>query len=398
MEQKNLRSLMEKWAPVLDTDATKAPIIESDYKRRVTTQLLENTQVSLNEAAQTTVGNMANFDPILISLVRRLAPKLIAYDVCGVQPMQMPTGLIFALRARYSSKNGAEALFQEADSDFSGAGTHAGTDPFDVGYTHGTGKATADAESGAWNPMSMTIEKKSVVAMDRNLRADYSLQLQQDLKTVHGLDADAELTNILSAELLNEINREIVRTIYTISRQGAQFATAPGTFGLTADSDGRWSVERYKGLMYAIERDANAVAVETRRGKGNIIITSADVASALVMAGLLSFNNPAFISQTQLEVDVTGTTYAGMLGRFKVFVDPYAGGNGYVVGYKGANAYDAGLFYAPYVPLQLVRATNVDSFQPAIGFITRYGIVENPFTTLNPGDNVYYRKAKIVGL
>lgn len=388
--------LTEKWEPILAAPGVDS--ITDQHKKVVTARLLENQEKHLTETAQTTTANMANFDPILISLVRRMAPKLIAYDIAGVQPMTMPTGLIFAIRSRYNSKVGAEALFNEADTDFSGTGTHAGTDPFDVGYSRGTGKLTADGEVDAWNPMSMTIEKTDVVAKTRQLRADYSAELQQDLKSVHGLDADNEMVNILSSEIVNEINREIVGLIYGVAKQGAQFTGTPGTFNLSTDADGRWSVERFKGLMYAIERDANAVSIETRRGKGNIVITSADVASALVMAGLLVYNNAQLIAQTQLEVDVTGTTYAGQMGRFKVFVDPYLSTNGYVVGYKGANAYDAGLFYCPYVPLQLYRATNVDTFQNALGFKTRYGIVSNPFTNLNAASNVYYRKAKITNL
>jgi hypothetical protein len=245
--------------------------------------------------------------------------------------------------------------------------------------------------------MAMTIEKASVTAKTRQLRADYSLELAQDLRAIHGLDAENELSNILSNEIISEINREVVRTIYTIAKPGAQFAATPGSFDLQTDSDGRWSVERYKGLMFAIERDANAVSIETRRGKGNILIVSADVASAFVMAGVLDYN-PALQANSNLEVDATGTTYAGQLGRFKVFIDPYLGTNGYVVGFKGANAYDAGMFYCPYVPLQMVRATNVDTFQPAIGFKTRYGMIANPFTTLNAGSNVYYRKVKVLNL
>ena len=396
MDTNSIQMLKEKWQPVLEAPGV-APITDT-YKTNVTARLLESTQQALRETASSNTGNMANFDPILISLVRRMAPKLIAYDICGVQPMTMPTGLIFAMRSRYTDKNGAEALFNEADTDFSGSGVHAGSDPFDVAFSTGAGKVTADGEAEAWNPMSMTIEKTTVEAKTRKLRADYSNELQQDLKTVHGLDADAELVNILSSEIINEINREIVRTIYTASKQGAQFATAPGTFNLSADADGRWSVERFKGLMYAIERDANAIATETRRGKGNIIITSADVASALVMAGLLVYNNPALIAQTQLEVDTTGTTYAGQMGRFKVFVDPYLSTNGYVVGFKGQSAYDAGLYYCPYVPLQVYRAVNKDSFEPAVGFMTRYGIKENPYTSLAGNSNIYYRKAKILGL
>lgn len=392
----HLQPLTEKWDKVLNVSTE--PAISDTYKKRVTAQLLENTKKELRESAQTGVANMQNYDPILISLVRRMSPKLIAYDICGVQPMTMPTGLIFCLRSRYNNRNGAEALFNEADSDYSGTGLHAGTDPFDVGYSTGTGKLTANGESEPWNPMSMSIEKTSVEAKTRQLRADWSLEIQQDLKSVLGVDAESELINILSTELINEINREVVRTVYTISKQGAQFSATPGTFNLLADADGRWSVERFKGLVFAMERDANAIAKETRRGKGNIIITSPDVASALVMAGLLSFNNPAFIAQTQLEVDATGATYCGMLGRFKVFIDPYLETNGYVVGYKGSNAYDAGMFYCPYVPLQLATARNVDTFQNAVGFKTRYGMAANPFTSLDAASNIYYRKAKILGM
>ena len=255
---------------------------------------------------------------------------------------------------------------------------------------------TADGETNNWNSMSMTIEKTSVTAKTRMLRADYSPELAQDLNAIHGLNADNELVNILSSEIIAEINREVVRTIYGISKIGAQFASEPGTFDLKEDADGRWSVERFKGLIFAIERDANAVALDTKRGKANIIITRADVASALVMAGVLD-HNPIPL-QVGLDVDPTGTHYAGTMGRFKVFVDPYLSTDGYVVGYKGNNAYDAGFFYCPYVPLQMVRATNVDNFQPAIGFKTRYGLVSNPFTTLSSGQNVYYRKAKVKNL
>jgi hypothetical protein len=387
--------LLEKWEALLESD--KVEKITDPYRKKVTAILLENQEKFLAEAAQTTTGNVQNWDPVLISLVRRMAPKLIAYDVCGVQPMTGPTGLVFALRARYTNASGNEALFTEADSDFSGDGTHAGNDPFASGYTTGTGKPTASGEVDAWNSMAMTIEKTSVTAKTRQLRADYSLELAQDLRAIHGLDAENELSNILSTEIITEINREVVRTIYSIAKTGAQFASTAGTFDLLSDSDGRWSVERFKGLLFAIERDANAIAVETRRGKGNIIITSADVASALAMAGVLDYA-PALQSNANLEVDVTGTTYAGQMGRFKVFIDPYLGTDGYVVGYKGSNAYDAGLFYCPYVPLQMVRATNVDSFQPAIGFKTRYGMIANPFTSMNANDNIYYRKAKVLHL
>jgi hypothetical protein len=388
--------LLEKWEALLESD--KVEKINDVYRKKVTAQLLENQEKFLAEAAQTTTGNVQNWDPILISLVRRMAPKLIAYDICGVQPMTGPTGLVFALRSRYTNASGDEALFKESDTHFSGAGTHEGDNPFDdTKYSTGSGKDTPSGETDAWNTMAMTIEKASVTAKTRQLRADYSLELAQDLRAIHGLDAENELSNILSNEIISEINREVVRTIYTIAKPGAQFAATPGSFDLQTDSDGRWSVERYKGLMFAIERDANAVSIETRRGKGNILIVSADVASAFVMAGVLDYN-PALQANSNLEVDATGTTYAGQLGRFKVFIDPYLGTNGYVVGFKGANAYDAGMFYCPYVPLQMVRATNVDTFQPAIGFKTRYGMIANPFTTLNAGSNVYYRKVKVLNL
>ena len=387
--------LLEKWDALLESD--KIEKIADPYRKRVTAQLLENQEKFLAEAATTTTANAQNWDPVLISLVRRMAPKLIAYDVCGVQPMTAPTGLVFAMRARYNNASGDEAMFYESDSAFSGTGTHAGTDPFDAAYSMGEGKDTAAGETDAWKSMSMTIEKTSVTAKTRQLRADYSLELAQDLRSVHGLDAENELSNILSTEIISEINREVVRKIYKISKQGALFASTPGTFDLQNDADGRWSLERFKGLLFAIERDANAVAVETRRGKGNIIITSADVASALVMAGVLDFA-PALQQGTNLEVDVTGATYAGQMGRFKVYIDPYLSTDGYVVGYKGSNPYDAGMFYCPYVPLQMVRATDVESFQPAIGFKTRYGMIANPFTTLNDGDNIYYRKAKVLNL
>lgn len=389
-------TLLEKWQPLLDNE--KVAKINDPYRARVTAQLLENQEKFLTEAAQTTTGNIQNWDPVLINLVRRLAPKLIAYDICGVQPMTGPTGLVFAMRSKYTNKDGVEALHSEADTEFSGTTpVHAGDDPWDVAFTTGVGKATADGEVDAWNTMSMTIEKTSVTAKTRQLRADYSLELAQDLRAIHGLDAENELSNILSTEIIAEINREVVRTIYAVSKQGAAFAGTPGTFDLAADSDGRWFLERVKGLIFAIERDANAIAKETRRGKGNIVITTADVASALAMAGVLNYA-PALQSDIALEVDETGVTFAGKVGRFRVYIDPYLGSDGYVVGYKGANAYDAGLFYCPYVPLQMVRATSVDTFQPAIGFKTRYGMISNPFTSLSANSNVYYRKSKVLNL
>jgi hypothetical protein len=505
--------LLEKWNPILESH--KAAPITDLYRRKVTAQLLENQEKFLAESGATsTAGSIDNWDPILISLVRRMAPKLIAYDVCGVQPMTGPTGLIFALRARYGkqfesgvypgasrSSNPAdargarnyhqfesdEALFNEANSAWSGDGTHVGSDPFTpagtissivltngggsdyltaptvtigapsgsgtqatgvavlgsgatatkviavvltnsgAGYTTapavtisapagttspvtatataalggtygaGSGMNFENGERDVWSDMSMTIEKVAVTAKTRQLRADYSLELAQDLRAVHGLDAENELSNILSSEIIAEINREVIRTIYNVAKQGGQFSSNKGTFDLQYDSDGRWSVERFKGLLFAIERDANAIAYDTRRGKGNILITSADVASALVMAGVLDYN-PDMAAQTNVDVDVTGATFSGTMGRFKVFVDPYLSVDGYVVGYKGTNAYDSGIFYSPYVPLQLVRATNTDTFTPAIGFKTRYAISSNPFTTMGTDSNAYYRKTKVLSL
>lgn len=405
--------LTEKWKELLNEDVSASADSE-DHKTKTTAQLLENQDGFLAESSNVTAG-VENWDPILMKLVRRMAPKLIAYDVAGVQAMKGPTGLMFALKARYAGRNGttpgtgagtgefpqqgAEAMgLDEVNSAYSGTGTQTGTNPFSGAYTAGQGKVTADGEVDPWAAMGVTIEKSSVTARTRQLRADYSLELAQDMKSIHGLDADAELVNILSTELIAELNRELVRTLYIVARQGAQFAGTPGTYSLQDDADGRWSAERYKGLMFAIERDANAVAWETRRGKGNILITSADVASALAMAGILDYA-PAVQAMTgNLQVDVTGTSYAGQAGRFKVFVDPYASGNGYMVGYKGVNQYDAGVFYCPYVPLQLVRATDPENFHPALGFKTRYAMAANPFTTLAGGQNVYYRKAAVTDL
>lgn len=398
-----ITQLVEKWQPLLEND--KVAKITDTYRARVTAQLLENQEKFLSEAASSTTGNIQNWDPVLINLVRRMAPKLIAYDICGVQPMTGPTGLIFAMRSKYvtgnyTNKDGtSEALHNEATTTWSGTTpAHAGDDPWDVTFTTGEGKATADGEADAWNSMSMTIEKTSVTAKTRQLRADYSLELAQDLRAIHGLDAENELSNILSSEIISEINREVVRTVYAISKAGAQFASTPGTFDLANDADGRWFLERVKGLLFAVERDANVIAKDTRRGKGNLIITTADVASAMAMAGVLNYA-PALQSQISIpDVDETGVTMVGTVGRFKVFIDPYLGSDGYVVGYKGANAYDAGLFYAPYVPLQMVRATSVDTFQPALGFKTRYGMVSNPFTSMSANSNCYYRKSKINNL
>jgi hypothetical protein len=389
--------LVEKWQPLLE--AEKVAPISDKYRERVTAQLLENEENFLKEAASSVTGDVDKWDPVLINLVRRMAPRLIAYDIGGVQPMDGPTGLVFAMRSRYTNGSGAEALFDEADTNHSGAATpnHAGDDPWDATFTTGVGKATADAEVDAWNSMGMTIERTSVTAKVRQLRADYSLELAHDMRKIHGLEADDVLANILSGEIINEINREFVRTIYAIAQVGAPSATTPGTLDLTTDVDGRWFVENMKGLLFAMEQEANAIANVTRRGKGNLVITTADVASGMYMAGVLD-HAPALSQMTNLDVDETGVTYAGNVGRFKVYVDPFLGSDGFVVGYKGANAYDAGIFYCPYVPLQMVRATDTVTFQPAIGFKTRYGIIANPFTNLTAGGNSYYRKVRVTNL
>ncbi len=426
--------LQEKWQPVLGHP--DLPEITDSYKRAVTTVILENQERAmredaafLSEAAPTnaTGSAIANWDPILISLVRRAMPSLIAYDICGVQPMTGPTGLIFAMKARYASQSGTEALFNEADTGFAGTGTQAGTEVLKAMqasvWTTGTGMTTAAAEAlgdssaNAFAQMAFSIEKATVTAKSRALKAEYTMELAQDLKAIHGLDAETELANILSSEILAEINREVVRTIYANSKQGAQAnVTTQGIFDLNTDSNGRWSVEKFKGMMFAIERDANVIARDTRRGKGNIILCSADVASALTMAGLLDYQSSL---SDNLNVDSTGNTFAGVLnGRFKVYVDPYMNmgvpysGSGatasqyYLVGYKGTSPYDAGIFYCPYVPLQMVRAVGESSFQPKIGFKTRYGMQVNPFAqaaaqTDGAGainSNVYYRRVQINNL
>jgi len=407
----------KKWQPVLEHP--DLPKITDSYRRAVTATILENQERAqkedaafLYEAAPTnsTGSSVANWDPILISLVRRAMPNLIAYDIAGVQPMTGPTGLIFAMRSRYTSQTGAEAMFNEADTDFSsrnaagdstlpgvGGGStsaQAGTNPAVLNdspagaYTTGTGMSTATAEalgdsgSNAFAEMAFSIEKSTVTARSRALKAEYTMELAQDLKAIHGLDAETELANILSAEILAEINREIVRTIYINAEKGAAVnTTTAGIFDLDTDSNGRWSVERFKGLMFQLERDANRIAQRTRRGKGNLIICSSDVASALQMAGVLDYT-PAL--NNNLNVDDTGNTFAGVLnGRYKVYIDPYSANSAakqyYVVGYKGTSPYDAGIFYCPYVPLQMVRAVGQDTFQPKIGFKTRYGLVANPF-------------------
>jgi hypothetical protein len=427
------QQLMEKWAPVLNHE--QAPKIRDNYRKEVTAVLLENQEremqkqrEALFETAPTNAvgsypdtGGFAKFDPVLISLVRRAMPQLIAYDVCGVQPMTQPTGLIFAMKSRYSSQGGTEALFNEADTDYSGTGTHSGASVFGGSDTNGTGLSTADGErlgqggtgDGSFGQMAFSIEKTSVTAKTRALKAEYSIELAQDMKSVHGLDAEGELSNILSTEILAEINREVIRTIYNTAKAGAAVGTATqGTFDLDVDSNGRWSVEKFKGLMFQIEREANAIGQQTRRGRGNIIITSADVASALAMAGVLDYSS-GITGKNDLTVDDTSTTYAGVLnGKYKVYVDPYTSNVSatqfFVVGYKGQSAFDAGLFYCPYVPLQMVRAVDPNSFQPKIGFKTRYGLVANPFVNLDDGTsgqdnltanvNYYYRRVKVTNL
>ena len=417
----NSQNLQEKWSPVLNH--ADLPKIDNPYKRAVTSVILENQEKAakedkafLGEIANVTGSAVANWDPILISLVRRAMPNLIAYDICGVQPMTGPTGLIFAMKSRFTSNSGTEALFNEADSDFSGTGTHSASlnpglmNDTTTSVTAGTGIATATAEaSSSFAEMAFSIEKSTVTAKTRQLKAEYTMELAQDLKAIHGLDAETELANILSAEILAEMNREVVRTIYEKAKKGANTnTTTSGTFDLDTDSNGRWSVEKFKGLMFQVERDANVIAQETRRGKGNILICSSDVASALQMAGILDYA-PAL--NNSLNVDDTGNTFAGTLnGRYKVYIDPYASNNTaaqyYTVGYKGTSPYDAGMFYCPYVPLQMVRAVGEDTFQPKIGFKTRYGLVRNPFAessaqTTDTGtdqSNIYYRMVKVSNL
>jgi hypothetical protein len=467
--------LQEKWAPLLDYQGLDS--IKDSHRRAVTAVLLENQEKFLREensfatsgsfltesptnstasgasagfggsAQGFSAGPTAGFDPVLISLIRRAMPNLVAYDLAGVQPMNGPTGLIFAMRSRYVNQSGTEAFYNEVDTAFSGQDTgynntdgwtdgavgmgttaQAGSNPAvlnpsgssQTAYNVGQGMRTDYAESLGeggenFNQMAFSIEKVTVTAKSRALKAEYSLELAQDLKAIHGLNAEAELANILSTEILAEINREVIRTIYKTAEQGAvQNVATPGIFDLDVDSNGRWSVEKFKGLLFQIERDANAIAQRTRRGKGNIILCSADVASALTMAGVLDYT-PAL--NANLNVDDTGNTFAGtLMGKFRVYIDPYAanltsgnatpGNQYYVVGYKGSSPYDAGLFYCPYVPLQMVRAVGENTFQPKIGFKTRYGMVANPFAegatqgqgTLTTNSNRYYRRVAVKNL
>ena len=478
----NAQQLLEKWSPLLDAEGVDP--IKDSHRRATTAILLENQERflkeeaafssgngMLNEAAPTNSGNAvgasgafgagsadagptAGFDPVLISLIRRSMPNLVAYELAGVQPMNGPTGLIFAMRSRYTNQSGTEAFFNEPDSAFSAnkagtnigqstqgdytdatdddgtvgfgsTGTQRGTNPailegaasdaVQSQYSLGQGMATGDSEAlgdgsnGDFNEMAFSIEKVTVTAKSRALKAEYSMELAQDLRAIHGLNAEAELANILSSEILAEINREVIRTIYKTAEAGSQVNVAnAGFFDLDVDSNGRWSVEKFKGLLFNIERDANRIAQRTRRGKGNIIMTSADVASALTMAGVLDYT-PAL--NANLQVDDTGNTFAGTInGKYRVYIDPFAANSAanqyYVVGYKGTSPYDAGLFYCPYVPLQMVRAVGENTFQPKIGFKTRYGLVANPFAegtnqglgNLNPSANRYYRRVKVTNL
>lgn len=431
----NPQVLMEKWAPVLDHADMES--ITDPYRRAVTATLLENQEralreekMALNEAAPTNVtAGVDKYDPVLIGLVRRAMPKLMAFDLCGVQPMNLPTGLVFAMRARYDDQAGAEALYNEADTTHSGDytttpgdGTQAGTSPVDTttgldpwdaspGFTAGLqGMATAKAEGVVPAQMGFTIEKYTVGVTSRALAAEYSIELAQDLKAVHGLDAESELSNILSSEITAEMNREVIRTLYKIAKTGADYGTTtPGTFDLDVDANGRWSVERFKGMLFQIERDANRIAQVTRRGKGNMIVCSSDVASALAMAGMLDYSKIS----ADLNVDPTGNTFVGTLnGKYKVYVDPYMANGStaqyYLVGYKGTSPYDAGAFYCPYVPLQMLRAVDPATFQPKIGFKTRYGFVGNPMSGIEADaanafglaakSNGYYRMTRVANL
>lgn len=417
-----------KWEKILDHK--DLPSIQDAYRKSVTAVLLENQEKDMREHGSFLIEaapvnkadgfplnnpNLMGYHPVLISMIRRVMPNLMAFDVTGVQPLKAPTGLIFAMKSKYNTQAGDEALHFEADTAFSGEGVHSDPlDPFGPPTT-GTGMDTPMAErlgrggvgDPEFNEMAFSIDRVTVEAKSRALKAEYSLELAQDLKAVHGLNAESELANILSTEILAEMNREIVRTIYTCAVPGAQHnVTTAGTFDLDTDSNGRWSVEKYKGMMVQLERDANAIAKETRRGKGNFIICDSDVASCLSVAGLLDYNSNL---KDNLKVDDTGNTFVGVLnGRFKVYVDPYApaGTNYFVVGYKGSNAYDAGLFYCPYVPLQVLKAVDPKSFAPVIGYKTRYGLVSNPFSNLMGNSdgslvantNVYFRKVKVENL
>ena len=429
----NRQVLQEKWAPVLESQ--EAGKINDAHRRQVTAVVLENQEKALTEerqltetAANATGSNIDNWDPVLISLVRRATPAMLAFDLVGVQPMTGPTGLIFAMKSRYSTQGGTEALFNEADTEFSGASNGSelkGSDPFagDTAtvspapaalddsdtvddYTPGGGNTTATAEaqgtpsSPAIPEMAFSIDKTTVTAKSRALKAEYTTELAQDLKAIHGLSAETELANILSTEILAEMNREIVRLVNLNSVTSTRGAAA-GTWNATNAPDNggaRWSVERYKALAQAIEHEANQIAVSTRRGKGNWVIVSNNVAAALNAAGVMDTGLGLQGPQT-MDSDVTGSLLAGTMGSgMKVYIDPYATVDYFNVGYKGSNPYDAGMFYCPYVPLSMMKTIGEDDFQPKIGFKTRYGIADNPFVTAGAGNNVYYRKRKVTNL
>ncbi len=423
MQGYNVEQLNERWSPVLNNESLTP--IQDNWKRNTTAILLENEQRYLKEAGPSNqTAGIDNWDPVLISLIRQAMPNLIAYELTGVQPMQGPNGLVFAMKARKDDQQGDQSLFDEVDTGFSASyegnqQEQQGDNPAVLNedpagdYDYVEGMSTEDMEKlgydgdNAWNEMGFTIEQVSVVAKGRALKAEYSIEMAQDLKAIHGLDAETELANILSAEILAEINRHVLRSIYVTAKPGAQTdTTTSGTYDLDADSDGRWMVEKFKGLLYQIERDANAVGQQTRRGKANRLVVSADVASALTMAGVLDYA-PALQAQSQLSVDDTGNTYAGtLLGRYQVYVDPYSANvsnnHFYVAGYKGSNPYDAGLFYCPYIPLQMHRAVSPDDFIPRIGFKTRYGMIANPDVneggTLSANSNPYFRRTRVKNL
>ena len=423
MQGYNVEQLNERWSPVLNNESLTP--IQDNWKRNTTAILLENEQRYLKEAGPSNqTAGIDNWDPVLISLIRQAMPNLIAYELTGVQPMQGPNGLVFAMKARKDDQQGDQSLFDEVDTGFSASyegnqQEQQGDNPAVLNedpagdYDYVEGMSTEDMEKlgydgdNAWNEMGFTIEQVSVVAKGRALKAEYSIEMAQDLKAIHGLDAETELANILSAEILAEINRHVLRSIYVTAKPGAQTdTTTAGTYDLDADSDGRWMVEKFKGLLYQIERDANAVGQQTRRGKANRLVVSADVASALTMAGVLDYA-PALQAQSQLSVDDTGNTYAGtLLGRYQVYVDPYSANvsnnHFYVAGYKGSNPYDAGLFYCPYIPLQMHRAVSPDDFIPRIGFKTRYGMIANPDVneggTLSANSNPYFRRTRVKNL
>jgi hypothetical protein len=455
----NSEVLQEKWAPVLNHP--DLPAINDSYKRAVTAVILENqekemkeSRTMLNEAEMSTADAVSNWDPVLISLVRRAMPNLMAYDICGVQPMSGPTGLIFAMKARMGdgAVGTTEALHDEANtansSAFVAGDTQAGTEPgvlnggqasqtsqtgdpdiwgvntagvYNVkpADTTASGETYDDSGAPVFQDMGFTIEKSTVTARTRALRAAYTMELAQDLKAIHGLDAESELSNILSTEILAEINREVVRTIYITAEVGSQTSSAAGIFDLDIDSNGRWSVEKFKGLLFQIERDCNDIGIRTRRGKGNLVVCSADVASALSMAGVLDVGGSGGSGNLNVDPSPSGSTFAGTInGRIKVYVDPYnsvvsasSANNWYVAGYRGSNAYDAVLFYCPYVPLQMVRAVSEATFQPRIAFKTRYGMAVNPFSKVGStgaidasaqpftaDSNCYYRRARVSNL